>query len=86
MTAITKPALAVLPSDFRRFPTEGGPLHGEVVVDLGRWVIDGRVERVVMRVAGHKLQSLVDELAATKFRDKVFADGLCHAFVVATEF
>jgi hypothetical protein len=78
-------ALLRLPDGFVRYPnpSSDSALEGTLHVDLGEWVIDGKKERVVLRVYGEELRQLVEAIATAKGRAKRYSGGAMEVFVSA---
>ena len=71
-----------LPVGFRQYPA-GAIGEGEIGIDLGGWIIDGKDESVYMRVSVRDLPKLVKILTTTDGRARRFAYDSIQVFVVA---
>jgi hypothetical protein len=82
---MSEPVLVELPIQFRRYPCPGSSsaLEGQIDVDLGCWTINGKQERVHLRIFAKNLPRLIEMLDQTDGRSKQFGYGAFEAFVVA---
>lgn len=74
-----------LPKGFQKYPNPltDLPHDGWIDVDLGSWIINGKVETINMRVNVAELEEFLGKLAKKGGRSKRFGGGAFDVFVVA---